>query len=174
MAKNICNYYRNPISLGLNILGEYASAKFILQDSRYLGNVENNPGVTVTTSSPFLHQAYFTFSNLKIPFFDYEFVKVGRFELALGNQRLIAKNNWNNIGRSFEGFLGKDSFLSGELLLMHLFISETMNESHDDQDDVVIDGYIGLKLFHLWRKIQFMMYIFSISEIWIFLGRATH
>ena len=131
--------------LGLDILGEFASAKFILQDSRYLGNVENNPGVTATTASPFLHQAYFTFSNLKIPFFDYDFVKVGRFELALGNQRLIAKNNWNNIGRSFEGFLGKDSFLSGELLLMHLFINETMNESHDDQDDVVIDGIYWTK-----------------------------
>ena len=131
--------------LGLNILGEYASAKFILQDSRYLGNVENNPGVTATTASPFLHQAYFTFSNLKIPFFDYDFVKVGRFELALGNQRLIAKNNWNNIGRSFEGFLGKDSFLSGELLLMHLFINETMSESHDDQDDVVINGIYWTK-----------------------------
>ena len=131
--------------LGLDILGEFASAKFILQDSRYLGNVENNPGVTATTASPFLHQAYFTFSNLKIPFFDYEFVKVGRFELALGNQRLIAKNNWNNIGRSFEGFLGKDSFLSGELLLMHLFINETMSESHDDQDDVVIDGVYWTK-----------------------------
>ena len=131
--------------LGLDILGEFASAKFILQDSRYLGNIENNPGVTATTASPFLHQAYFTFSNLKIPFFDYEFVKVGRFELALGNQRLIAKNNWNNIGRSFEGFLGKDSFLSGELLLMHLFINETMSESHDDQDDVVIDGVYWTK-----------------------------
>ena len=131
--------------LGLDILGEYASAKFILQDSRYLGNVENNPGVTATTASPFLHQAYFTFSNLKIPFFDYDFVKVGRFELALGNQRLIAKNNWNNIGRSFEGFLGKDSFLSGELLLMHLFINETMSESHDDQDDVVINGIYWTK-----------------------------
>ena len=131
--------------LGLDILGEYASAKFILQDSRYLGNVENSPGVTATTASPFLHQAYFTFSNLKIPFFDYEFVKVGRFELALGNQRLIAKNNWNNIGRSFEGFLGKDSFLSGELLLMHLFINETMSESHDDHDDVVIDGVYWTK-----------------------------
>ena len=131
--------------LGLDILGEYASAKFILQDSRYLGNVENNPGVTATTAAPFLHQAYFTFSNLKIPFFDYDFVKVGRFELALGNQRLIAKNNWNNIGRSFEGFLGKDSFLSGELLLMHLFINETMNESHDDQNDVVIDGIYWTK-----------------------------
>ena len=131
--------------LGLDILGEYASAKFILQDSRYLGNVENNPGVTAITASPFLHQAYFTFSNLKIPFFDYDFVKVGRFELALGNQRLIAKNNWNNIGRSFEGFLGKDSFLSGELLLMHLFINETMNESHDDQEDVVIDGIYWTK-----------------------------
>ena len=131
--------------LGLDILGEFASAKFILQDSRYLGNVENNPGVTATTASPFLHEAYFTFSNLKIPFFDYDFVKVGRFELALGNQRLIAKNNWNNIGRSFEGFLGKDSFLSGELLLMHLFINETMSESHDDHDDVVIDGVYWTK-----------------------------
>ena len=131
--------------LGLDILGEYASAKFVLQDSRYLGNSENNPGVTAVTASPFLHQAFFTFSNLKIPFFDYDFVKIGRFELALGNQRLIAKNNWNNIGRSFEGFLGKDSFLSGELLLMHLFINETMSESHDDQDDVVINGIYWTK-----------------------------
>ena len=138
--------------LGLDILGEFASAKFILQDSRYLGNVENNPGVTATTASPFFHQAYFTFSNLKIPFFDYDFVKVGRFELALGNQRLIAKNNWNNIGRSFEGFLGKDSFLSGELLLMHLFINETMNESHDDQDDVVIDGIYWTKTIPSLKK----------------------
>ena len=89
--------------LGLDILGEHASAKFILQDSRYLGNSENNPGVTATAGSPFLPQAFFTFRNLKIPFFDYDFVKIGRFELALGNQRLIAKNNWNNIGRSFEG-----------------------------------------------------------------------
>ena len=72
-------------------------------------------------------------------------MKIGRFELALGNQRLIAKNNWNNIGRSFEGFLGKDSFLSGELLLMHLFINETMNESHDDKKDVVIDGVYWTK-----------------------------
>ena len=47
--------------LGLNILGEYASAKFILQDSRYLGNVENNPGVTVTTSSPFFTPGIFYF-----------------------------------------------------------------------------------------------------------------
>jgi hypothetical protein len=138
--------------LGLDILGEFASAKFILQDSRYLGNVENNPGVTATTASPFLHQAYFTFSNLKIPFFDYDFVKVGRFELALGNQRLIAKNNWNNIGRSFEGLLGKDSFLSGELLLMHLFINETMNESHDDQNDVVIDGIYWTKTIPLLEQ----------------------
>ena len=131
--------------LGLDILGEHASAKFILQDSRYLGNSENNPGVTATAGSPFLHQAFFTFRNLKIPFFDYDFVKIGRFELALGNQRLIAKNNWNNIGRSFEGFLGRDNFLSGELLLMHLFIRETMDESHDDRDDVVIDGVYWTK-----------------------------
>ena len=131
--------------LGLDILGEYASAKFILQDSRYLGNSGNNPGITAVTASPFLHQAFFTFSNLKIPFFDYDFVKIGRFELALGNQRLIAKNNWNNIGRSFEGFLGKDRFLSGELLLMHLFINETMNESNNDQKDVVIDGVYWTK-----------------------------
>ena len=131
--------------LGLDILGKYASAKFILQDSRFLGNPENNPGVTSVTASPFLHQAFFTFSNLKIPFFDYDFVKIGRFELALGNQRLIAKNNWNNLGRSFEGFLGQDRFLSGELLLMHLFINETMNESNNDQKDVVIDGVYWTK-----------------------------
>ena len=93
--------------------------------------------------------------------------------MALGNQRLIAKNNWNNIGRSFEGFLGRDNFLSGELLLMHLFIRDTMDESHDDQDDVVIDGVYWTKTIPFWKKTQFMMYIFLILEIWIFLNLET-
>ena len=39
--------------LGLDILGEYASAKFILQDSRYLGNVENNPELPLPLHPPF-------------------------------------------------------------------------------------------------------------------------
>ena len=41
--------------------------------------------------------------------------------------------------------LREGQFLIGELLLMHLFISETLNESHDDQDDVVIDGLYWTK-----------------------------
>ncbi len=138
--KEFSSFSETRSRLGLNIIGNYASAKLVLQDSRFLGNIENNPGVTSTTDSPSFHEVYFTFKNLKIPFFNYDFIKIGRFELALGNQRLIAKNNWNNIGRSFEGVLGKDDFLSGSLLLMHLFVNETMNEYHDDRKDVVIDG----------------------------------
>ena len=43
-----------------------------------------------------------------------------------------------------------------------------MDESHDDRDDVVIDGVYWTKLFRFWKKTQFMMYIFLILEIWIF------
>ena len=55
--------------LGLNIIGKTSSAKFILQDSRILGNPENKSGITSTSKSPFFHQVYFSFNEKNIPFF---------------------------------------------------------------------------------------------------------
>ena len=76
--------------MGLDLLGDRVSGHFILQDSRILGASENSAGITNTTVSAFFHQAYFTFKTQRQEY------KVGRFELPLGNQRIIAKNNWNN------------------------------------------------------------------------------
>ncbi|MEP6662389.1 MAG: alginate export family protein, partial [Verrucomicrobiota bacterium] len=64
-----------------------------------------------------LHQAYFTLGNLK------EFplsLKIGRQELAYGDERLVGPVGWNNIGRVFDaaklrwqtGSFGVDVFTS--------------------------------------------------------------
>ena len=120
--------------IGLSITRDKTSAYFVLQDSRILGDIYNSAGVTETTRGLFLHQAYFNFITKESEF------QVGRFELALGNQRLIAKNNWNNIGRSFEGVLVKRSRKFGETLLFALPIVESVNSQHDDKKDNVLSG----------------------------------
>ena len=152
---------------GINIIGKTGSAKFVLQDSRFLGNPENNSGITNTSKSPFFHQVYFSFNDKKIPFFNgFDYVQLGRFELALGNQRIIAKNNWNNIGRSFDGFLFSDEVLSGELLIMHLFINETMNNSHSDAEDVVIDGlYLNQNIPKLGERSNYELYLLNFKNM---------
>ena len=153
--------------LGLDIIGKTSSAKFILQDSRFLGNPENNSGITSTSKSPFFQQVYFSFNDKYIPFFSgFDYAQLGRFELALGNQRIIAKNNWNNIGRSFDGFLFANEILSGQLLIMHLLINETMNNSHSDAEDIVINGlYLNQKIPKLGEKSNYELYLLHFSNM---------
>ena len=153
--------------LGLNVIGNNSSAKFILQDSRLFGHIENNSGVTNSSGTPFFHQAFFTFSNLNIPWFQKDFIQIGRFELALGNQRIIAKNDWNNIGRSFEGILGaskvRNNWFSGDLLLMHLFINETLNS---DKEDVSIFGfYWNEKIPRFGEKSHYEFYLLNFRNM---------
>ena len=104
--------------IGFDVLGDNATAHFILQDSRIIGAPDNSAGVTGNTIGSTLHQVYFTYEGYKRTF------QVGRFELALGNQRIIAKNNWNNTGRSFEGILVKRKTQIGEQLLFTLPVVE--------------------------------------------------
>ena len=120
--------------MGLDLLGDRVSGHFILQDSRILGASENSAGITNTTVSAFFHQAYFTFKTQRQEY------KVGRFELPLGNQRIIAKNNWNNIGRSFEGILVKRKNRFGDSRLFILPIVETKDTYHNDLKDNTLSG----------------------------------
>ena len=120
--------------IGLDVLGDNATAHFILQDSRIIGAPDNSAGVTGNTIGSTLHQVYFTYEGYKRTF------QVGRFELALGNQRIIAKNNWNNTGRSFEGILVKRKTQIGERLLFTLPVVETYDTEHDDSKDHVLSG----------------------------------
>ena len=86
----------------------YAEAQGSLETSDERAAYANVPAVTGTTKkigygpeSDLLdmHQAYATFGNHK------EFplsLKVGRQELAYGDERLIGAFGWNNIGRAFD------------------------------------------------------------------------
>ena len=120
--------------IGLDVLGDNATAHFILQDSRIIGAQDNSAGVTGNTIGSTLHQVYFTYEGYKRTF------QVGRFELALGNQRIIAKNNWNNTGRSFEGILVKRKTQIGERLLFTLPVVESYDTEHNDNKDHVLSG----------------------------------
>ncbi len=131
--------------IGINLFTENVSGHFILQDSRMLGDLDNSSGVTGSTARTFFHQTYFIYKNKNQSF------KFGRFELALGNQRIIAKNNWNNIGRSFEGVLFKRENRFGERLLFYFPIVESIETEHDDRKDNILSGLywkVNLSIFN--------------------------
>tara|TARA_A100000164_G_scaffold261120_1_gene233142 strand:+ start:332 stop:1462 length:1131 start_codon:yes stop_codon:yes gene_type:complete len=131
--------------IGINLFTENVSGHFILQDSRMLGDLDNSSGVTGSTAKTFFHQTYFIYKNKNQSF------KFGRFELALGNQRIIAKNNWNNIGRSFEGILFKRENRFGERLLFYFPIVESIETEHDDRKDNILSGLywkVNLSIFN--------------------------
>ena len=131
--------------IGINLFTENVSGHFILQDSRMLGDLDNSSGVTGSTARTFFHQTYFIYKNKNQSF------KFGRFELALGNQRIIAKNNWNNIGRSFEGILFKRKNRFGERLLFYFPIVESIETEHDDRKDNILSGLywkVNLSIFN--------------------------
>ncbi|WKZ32002.1 MAG: alginate export family protein [Thermodesulfobacteriota bacterium] len=74
------------------------SMKFTLQDTRILGG--SDALITDTTESPDFHEAYLNVSNI----FDTPVnFRIGRMELAYGDQRLIGNFAWSNNGRAFDG-----------------------------------------------------------------------
>ena len=129
--------------LGLKIIKNNAMGHFVLQDSRTLGEPKNNSGITRETLPVFFHQAYF---NLKLKKYS---LTIGRFELAFGNQRIIAKNNWNNVGRSFEGVLLKGHYEILDLYY-HAFslpLHEQISNYHDNSKDNWLSGLYLSKYF---------------------------
>src|SRR5512140_374752 len=63
------------------------------EDSRWFG------GAPATTG---LHQGYVALKGL---FTDSLSVKAGRMELAFGDERVIGKDDWGNVGQVFDGIL---------------------------------------------------------------------
>ena len=121
-----------------------------LQDSRILGNSSNNPGLTKEDETiPSFHQVYLHVNNILKRNWS---VQLGRFELALGQQRLIAKSNWNNIGRSFEGFLTYRKTPKGTLRLFHLINDEGFERFDSDRYDQTIDGFYFDRSMNLLNK----------------------
>ena len=146
--------------IGLDVLGDNATAHFILQDSRIIGAPDNSAGVTGNTIGSTLHQVYFTYEWYKRIF------QVGRFELALGNQRIIAKNNWNNTGRSFEGVLVKGKTRIGEGMLFALPVVESHDTEHDDSKDRVLSGmYWNINLPGIGEDSKVEPYIMNYQQV---------
>ena len=129
--------------LGLKIINENAMGHFVIQDSRTVGESKNNSGITGQTLPVFFHQAYF---NLKL---NKHSLTIGRFELAFGNQRIIAKNNWNNVGRSFEGVLlkGHNEILDLNYHAFSLPLHEHISNHHDNSKDNWLSGVYLNKYF---------------------------
>lgn len=116
-----------------------------LQDSRTFGQEgDDGPAATLTSIRNIdLHQGYFQISRLFFPWLNYKF---GRMELAYGTQRLIGVNNWNNVGRTFNGSVMTLSFKTTQID----FIESTLVESFRAPDTLNGDQ----KLNAIWAKIR--------------------
>ena len=92
---------RTRLALGVDVAPDI-EAFIQVQDARVFGSGDpNRRRGTQDGSAPALdfHQAFFQVSN----FFDTPFsIKVGRQELAYGNQRIIGAPDWGNFGQTFD------------------------------------------------------------------------
>ena len=140
---------------------EKLSSSFVLQESKTIGDESNFSGVTNRPSSPFLYEVSFKVKNL----LGYDLIQFGRFELALGNQRIISKNNWNNVGRAFEGFLFTQKIFNNiNLKGFCLGINEKKNQYHDNRQDSWLNGiYLSSEIMQS-KKSSYELYFIDFRE----------
>lgn len=157
------NYMRSRISL--KFINGPVSALAQLQDSRYLGNSYNRSGFTsqpIGNNSFYFHQLYFQVNHLLKRNWS---IKIGRFEIPLGSERLFSRNNWNNYGRSFDGIQSTSRIRFGELNVFHLLISDNFkNNNLNDDFDVKLSGLYFSTVFQLFKNINipnFDLYYYS-------------
>ncbi len=116
---------RTRVGLGISAAPDVTG--FIqLQDSRVFGSENPSFGRGTLDGSAEnidLHQAYFKVDGLFGSPFS---VKIGRQELAYGNQRLIGSVGWSNIGRSFDA--GVLSY-QGSKLALDIFLARLVGST---------------------------------------------
>ncbi len=124
--------------LGFSFERQKIVSSFILQESKVIGEGDNFSGVTTRPLSPFFYEVSFKIKDLLS---ENELYQFGRFELALGNQRIISKNNWNNVGRTFEGFLYSGNlYKKNRANVFSLGLNEQVSEENDDSKDSWLNG----------------------------------
>ena len=124
--------------LGFSFERQKIVSSFILQESKVIGKGDNFSGVTTRPLSPFFYEVSFKIKDLLS---ENEIYQFGRFELALGNQRIISKNNWNNVGRTFEGFLYSGNlYKKNRAIVFSLGLNEQVSEENDDSKDSWLNG----------------------------------
>lgn len=113
------------------------------QDSRVFGS-ETSTLTDGSADALDLHQSYFRTKNLfNLPLN----VKVGRFEMIYGSERLIGAVGWHNIGRSFDGVVFNyiSSFANVDLFNL----KEVESGAPGDEGDSEVRGvYANLFLLH--------------------------
>ena len=129
--------------LTLNVLGKTTSAHFTLQDSRVIGKESNLAGITGLTNGPAFHQIYFLFKWRR------QLLRLGRFELPFGSERVLSKNNWNNSGRSFEGLHIRRK---NRLFESHYFLLPTIESSYGNHENTFDERVLGAYLEFLIPK----------------------
>ena len=105
---------------------------FQLQDFRLMGS-ETSTLLDGSSDNFDLHQGYIKIS--KLMFLDS--FKLGRFEQAFGNQRIIGNVGWHNIGRSFDGVVLSHIILNHKVDYFKFNLFETYPELLNENDGFV-------------------------------------
>ena len=132
------SYFRSRLSADLK--KSIYNLHFQLQDSRLLGYQSSSLNSNQNILD--LHQVY---ANINGPFNGRNKIRIGRFEMPLGKQRLFGKSNWSNYGRSFEGITVKRNTKKGNIKFFHLINTDLY--PLDDQFDYKINGVYGATKF---------------------------
>ena len=132
------SYFRSRLSADLK--KSIYNLHFQLQDSRLLGykfsSLNSNQNILD------LHQVY---ANIYGPFNGRNKIRIGRFEMPLGEQRLFGRSNWSNFGKSFEGIILRRNTKKGNIKFFHLINGDLY--PLDDQFDYKINGVYGATRF---------------------------
>ena len=138
------------------------SSSFILQESMIIGEETNYSGVTSNPPSPFFYEVSFKVQDL---LFENVLCQLGRFGLGFGNQRIISKNDWNNTGRAFEGFLLSENLFDKINLKTFSFgINEKINEHHNDRKDSWLNGVYVSSEIALLSKSSYELYFIDFTS----------
>ena len=145
-TSSTASYFRGRINFDLT--SNIYKAYFQLQDSRLLGNQNNYAGQTgLDNTYPTFHQFY---GQINGPLNGKNKIRFGRFEMPLGNQRIFARSNWGNYGRSFEGITNARNTRQGNILFFHLINTDLY--PMNDQFDYIVDGFYGTSNIRSFRK----------------------
>ena len=124
------------------------------QDSRTFGE---EPGTISNTQNLDVHQAYFQVNNL----FDLPVnLKAGRMQASYGTERIMARNNWNNIGRSFDGVILQIDFCTICETKLDLFAFRTAESGfpEDSLDENVLGAFAELQFIEGHKLQPFVIY----------------
>lgn len=111
--------------------GERLAAHVELQDSRSFGS---EASATSNERNVDLHQGWLRIGDEK------EFLRLGRQEITFGEQRLVGSFDWDNVGRAFDGALGRISFRGVPVVVDAFWAKVKESSGPPERNDVDFSG----------------------------------